>query len=170
MNISSQVLWIHHVPGVMCKLWSCNVIQGESLNPLMTGRVRFKITNMLWHTCGWLVRWYICQLRYALEWDLAMFLRLHLCVRLLKMVLIEKVNHVVWLRISRPQECTRGARFNGGSGRPPHTGFYLVVVGTGHMLTPTIGKSVAFLPLDKHILPVLLSKKSANLFIADTPK
>ena len=52
MHIPPQVLWIHHVPGEMCKLWAYNIVHGESLNAIMTRQVRFNIVNMLWYTHG----------------------------------------------------------------------------------------------------------------------
>ena len=52
MHIHSQVLWVHHVPGVMCEHWSHKVVQDKSLKPITAGQVRFKITNMLQHTHG----------------------------------------------------------------------------------------------------------------------
>ncbi len=46
-HIPSQVLWAHHVLGEVCKLWSHDIVQGETLYPIMSGQVILKIANML---------------------------------------------------------------------------------------------------------------------------
>ena len=67
VNIPSQVLQLQHFPRGVCELWLHDCVQGEILNTIMCGQVRFKIANMLRLTRGQLVHWYIHQLGYALE-------------------------------------------------------------------------------------------------------
>ncbi len=45
MHILSQFLWGYCARGEMCKLWSQNVVRGESLNPIMTGHRTGKIQS-----------------------------------------------------------------------------------------------------------------------------
>ena len=89
-----------------------------------------------------------------------MFLALHLHVHWLKVFLLEKIYHGVWLGVTWPQTCTRGPEdlmvIMAGPCRTPDP----ILLGWGKdlCLLQSIGASVALLPLDEPILPVLLTE------------
>lgn len=106
VHIPPLILMLHHVAEKLCECRSHNIIQGKPFNPAVNQQVWLKIMDVLWHACGWLVHWYVCQLRYALEQNLIAFFALHMWMYQLIMLVFEKVNHrdsrwITWL-----QDCT----------------------------------------------------------------